>query len=122
MDRDPAETSQIPLDRQISLLGQLAEQIQVSLVSDGLENLEPVLENLAQLSTRSQIQAGEIADLAEEHANYLALANINQLLNSSLQVNDVLRVVMDTIVRLTGAERGFLMLKNGQEQLSIHIA
>ena len=122
MDRDPTETTQIPLNRQISLLGQLAEQIQVSLVSDRLDNLEPVLEDLAQLSNALANSSHLIANLAEEHANYLALANINQLLNSSLQVNDVLRVVMDTIVRLTGAERGFLMLKDGQEQLSIHIA
>lgn len=122
MDRDPTEKTPIPLDRQISLLSQLAEQIQVSLGSDDLENLEAVLEDLAQLSNGLTNSSHQIANLTEEHANYLALANINQLLNSSLQVNDVLRVVMDTIVRLTGAERGFLMLKDGQEQLSIHIA
>lgn len=122
MDRDPTEKTPIPLDRQISLLSQLAEQIQVSLGSDYLENLETVLEDLAQLSNGLTNSSHQIANLTEEHANYLALANINQLLNSSLQVNDVLRVVMDTIVRLTGAERGFLMLKDGQEQLSIHIA
>lgn len=122
MDRDPTEKTPIPLDRQISLLSQLAEQIQVSLGSDDLENLETVLEDLAQLSNGLTNSSHQIANLTEEHANYLALANINQLLNSSLQVNDVLRVVMDTIVRLTGAERGFLMLKDGQEQLSIHIA
>lgn len=122
MDRDPTEKTPIPLNRQISLLSQLAEQIQVSLGSDDLENLETVLEDLAQLSNGLTNSSHQIANLTEEHANYLALANINQLLNSSLQVNDVLRVVMDTIVRLTGAERGFLMLKDGQEQLSIHIA
>lgn len=122
MDRDPAESAQIPLDRQISLLSQLAERIQVSLAYDGLSDLEPILEDLAQLSNALANSSHQVARQTEEHDNYLALAGINQLLNSSLQVNDVLRVVMDTIVRLTGAERGFLMLKDEHEQLSIHIA
>jgi len=30
-------------------------------------------------------------------------------------LNEVLRIVMDTIIRLTGAERGFLMLRDEQE-------
>ena len=118
MEYDPA----VPLDRQISLLSQLSDQIQDSLAQNNLTDLEPVLENLAQLSNYLANSSQEVSRLIEEHKNYLALANINQLLNSSLQVNDVLRVVMDTIVRLTGAERGFLMLKDNQEQLVIHIA
>ena len=122
MDHDPAKSSQVPLDRQISLLSQLSDQIQDSLAKDNLNDLEPILEDLAQLSNSLANSSQQVARLEEEHKNYLALANINQLLNSSLQVNDVLRVVMDTIVRLTGAERGFLMLKDDQQQLAIHIA
>lgn len=122
MDRDPANSAQIPLETQISLLSQLAEQIQVSLAHDDLNDIEPILEDLAQLSNALANSSQQAARQSEEHANYLALANINQLLNSSLKVNDVLRVVMDTIVRLTGAERGFLMLEDENEQLSIHIA
>ena len=122
MDRDPANSAQIPLETQISLLSQLAEQIQVSLAHDDLNDIEPILEDLAQLSNALANSSQQAARQTEEHANYLALANINQLLNSSLKVNDVLRVVMDTIVRLTGAERGFLMLEDENEQLSIHIA
>jgi hypothetical protein len=32
------------------------------------------------------------------------------VINSTLELDEVLQVVMDTIVRLTEAERGFLML------------
>ena len=122
MDREPTESTPISIEKQISLLSQLAEQIQSALISDDLTDMEPILEDLAHLSSSLANTGNQIAKQAEEHGNYLALANINQLLNSSLQVNDVLRVVMDTIVRLTGAERGFLMLKDQNDQLSIHIA
>jgi len=122
MDRDSAESAPIPLYRQVSFLGQLVEQIQTALVSEGSSDLEPILEDLAQLANGLSLSSQQIAILLEEHSNYLALANINQLLNSSLQVDDVLRIVMDTIVRLTGAERGFLMLKDESGKISIHIA
>ena len=57
-----------------------------------------------------------------EQANLLALADISQVVNSSLELDEVLCIVMDTIVRLTGAERGFLMLNNEQGDLSIRVA
>jgi PAS domain S-box-containing protein len=57
-----------------------------------------------------------------EQANLLALADISQVVNSSLELDEVLCIVMDTIVRLTGAERGFLMLHNEQGDLAIRVA
>ncbi|HNM36135.1 MAG TPA: adenylate/guanylate cyclase domain-containing protein, partial [Anaerolineales bacterium] len=47
-----------------------------------------------------------------EHGNMLALVETGQVINSSLELDEVLRIVMDNIVRLTKAERGFLMLRN----------
>jgi len=44
------------------------------------------------------------------------------VVNSSLELNEVLRIVMDTIIRLTGAERGFLMLRDEKGQLSTRTA
>jgi adenylate cyclase len=57
-----------------------------------------------------------------EQANLLALVDIGQVVNSSLELDEVLRIVMDTIVRLTGAERGFLMLYNEMGELVMRIA
>jgi PAS domain S-box-containing protein len=51
-----------------------------------------------------------------------ALADIGRIVNSSLELNDVLRIVMDTIIRLTDAERGFLMLKDEDGELTIRVA
>ena len=44
--------------------------------------------------------------------NLGALNEVIQAINSSLELNEVLRIVMDTIVRLVRAERGFLMLRD----------
>ncbi|MEW5868696.1 MAG: adenylate/guanylate cyclase domain-containing protein [Chloroflexota bacterium] len=54
--------------------------------------------------------------------NLLALTDVIQAINSSLELNDVLRIVMDTIIRLTRAERGFLMLRNERGEFVTFIA
>jgi PAS domain S-box-containing protein len=54
--------------------------------------------------------------------NLVALTDVIQAINSSLELNEVLRIVMDTIIRLTKAERGFLMLRNDQGEFVTHIA
>lgn len=41
-----------------------------------------------------------------------ALTDVIQAINSSLELDEVLRIVMDNIIRLAKAERGFLMLRN----------
>ena len=47
---------------------------------------------------------------AEEHARLAALYQVSQALGASLNLDATLRIVMDSAVRLTRAERGFLML------------
>ena len=54
--------------------------------------------------------------------NLAALTNIIQTINSSLELGEVLRIVMDTIIRLTNAERGFLMLRNDEGGFNLVIA
>lgn len=41
-----------------------------------------------------------------------ALAETTALINSTLELDAVLNGVMDTVIRLTGAERGYLLLRN----------
>ncbi len=59
---------------------------------------------------------------SETKTNLLALTDVLQAINSSLEIDEVLRIVMDTIVRLIKAERGFLMLRDEHGQLVIRIA
>lgn len=69
-----------------------------------------ILELLASLSRaleqlRTRVQAHE-----QEREELRALQEIGAVINSSLELSDVLQQVMDAIIELTGAERGFLML------------
>jgi adenylate cyclase len=50
--------------------------------------------------------------LEHERDQYRALAYVAALINSSLDLTQVLNEVMDTIIGLTGAERGYMMLRN----------
>lgn len=60
--------------------------------------------------------------LENERRSLRALAQIGQVVNSSVDLDEVLQIVMDTIIRLTGAERGFLMLRGSGGELEVRIA
>ncbi len=64
----------------------------------------------------------QFEELEEERRNLTALAGMGQVINTSLELNTVLQIVMDTIIRITGAERGFLMLKDEEGNLVTRIA
>jgi sigma-B regulation protein RsbU (phosphoserine phosphatase) len=51
-----------------------------------------------------------------------ALFRVTQIVNSSLDLDQVLNHVMDQIIYLTQAERSFLMLVNGEGELEFRIA
>ncbi len=50
------------------------------------------------------------------------LLRINKRLNSDLRLARVLETVIDTVIELTDAERGFLLLKDGSGELSVRVA
>ena len=56
--------------------------------------------------------SGRVTDEATELAQLRALAETIQLINSSLNLDEVLTEVMDTAIALTGAERGYIMLRD----------
>lgn len=61
---------------------------------------------------------------ASQHPEYLAtLYEITRTLNSSLDLDEVLENVMDRVIEVTGAERGFLMLRDSiQAPLEFRVA
>jgi signal transduction histidine kinase len=93
---------------------------------------------------RSQVQSGHVdaafltrqidklADLMarveedqkqrKKEGRFEALYNVSRLLGSSLDLQTVLDQVMDAIIRLTGAERGFLMLRDDDGGLAVKVA
>jgi len=71
-----------------------------------------VLELLTALDQSISGMADRVSNFETEHSNLLALTDVIKIVNSSLELDEVLRIVMDNIVRLTKAERGFLMLRD----------
>src|SRR5690606_12244750 len=61
---------------------------------------------------------------APQHPEYLAtLYEITRTLNSTLDLDEVLENVMDRVIEVTGAERGFLMLRDSvQAPLEFRVA
>jgi PAS domain-containing protein len=57
-----------------------------------------------------------------ERGEIEALLHVTQVVNSSLDTDQVLNQVMDQIIQLTQAERGFLMLINQEGQLEFRTA
>lgn len=117
------------IGKQIGELSKLAADIKALLSSQkdllaksGLGFPPGVMEGLAQLRDSLE-KLQPLATVQEAENNRLhALADTASVINSSLDLTTVLNEVMDTIVRLTGAERGFLMLKEEKGDLQIRIA
>ena len=117
-----SESQSLPVDQQMKLLSQMAGQIRTSILPVRASLQPETIEKLSQLESRLYRMAQEVAAFAEERSNLLALTQISQVINSSLDLDDVLRIVMDNIIRLTGAERGFMMLRDASGQMTTRIA
>ena len=102
--------------------------LQAGRLREDLEKKKPrglpsnTIRELEQLTTSLNRIGTQMASFEDEHGNLLALANIGQVINSSLEIDEVLRIVMDHIVRLTRAERGFLMLRDEAGQMVTRVA
>lgn len=112
----------VPVDMQIKALSQMAGKVRSTILPWRSSLPAEILEGLSQLETRLYRLAQEVAAFTEERNNLLALTEISQVINSSLELDEVLRIVMDNIVQLTGAERGFLMLRDPSGQMSTRVA
>lgn len=89
----------------------------------GLGLSEEILAGLAELETGLEQLSAVLEDEAVEIEQLWALARTSALINSSLDIDVLLARSMDEIIKLTGAERGLLLMKNGRSgQLEIRIA
>ncbi len=119
----------LTLGKRIGELGKLSLDIKALLGSQkdllaraGLGFPPGVMDGLAQLRDTLEKLEPVITSQEAEVARLRALAETSNVINSSLDLTTVLNEVMDTIIRLTGAERGFLMLKDDKGQLQFRIA
>ena len=121
------------LDRQQNILAhlrrrpsrdkdQMVQDTQASIVAASgiIDQLGQLLSQLdASLSDLSQ----EVTSQLRELENLTALYNVSQIVNSTLDLSEVLNLTMDLIVQVTGAERGFLMLIDEEtDELTFRVA
>ena len=114
-----AKTKSISINDQLIAVTQQGAKLRNSLDAkrdseaiEGLKNLENALERISEI----------LIPFEQRYSHLQALAGIGQVVNSTLEVDEVLQIVMDTIVRLTEAERGFLMLRDERGEMVSRIA
>jgi signal transduction histidine kinase len=105
-------------------LNQIIDDLRIQLASHraevrkkGFKFPPEILETVDQFSQALQDWHEILQDYEIERKNLEALAQIGQVINSSLDRETVLNEVVDTIIRLIGAERAFLMLRNPMDEL-----
>jgi PAS domain S-box-containing protein len=84
----------------------LNQSTNVSNMARQLVSRMPMFENMLR-QLRSDITAME-----REHAQLRALSEVGAVINSTLDLRTVLNQVMDKVIDLTGAERGYLVLRD----------
>jgi adenylate cyclase len=100
------------LHKQVTEVGELLKTQQDILRQKGM-NLPPgVLDHLKGVRTQLDTLGKQFTNMGVELRQLRALAETAGLINSSLDTSDVLNRVMDTVIHLTGAERGYIVLKN----------
>ncbi len=114
------------LEQKIVHLYGVAEQMQAFLMQTRPASIPKVIyEGVFQLYENLQMLRKSAQSLEAERKRLQSLAQIGSFVNSSVDLDNVLQIVMDTIIMITKAERGFLMLRdpgslNGD--LSIRVA
>ncbi len=97
---------------------------QVRSVIDQLAGIRAAKTSISGIFTRTQLSLADVQlarnglgrldhflrEQSEEQQRLQAIQQVSQTVTSSLNLTRVLNIVMDTIIELTGAERGFLML------------
>ncbi len=110
-----------PLQQRLLYLRAQLAQIRQTLTQTPQEAVT-VIPDLVHLEHTLEKLGEQISQFERERQRMFALVDISRVVNSTLELDEVLRIVMDTIIHLTGAERAFLMLKDEKGQLRTEIA
>lgn len=110
------------LHDQLLALAAIAGKIRSDFSANKIQLPKEINNHLHHLQTSLEQISEKIQVFQNEHSNLMALAQVGQVINSSLELDEVLRIVMDNIVRLTKAERGFLMLRDDKGEMITRIA
>ena len=116
------DTTKTPLKDQILALSRQVGRIYSTIRTITSNVPRTVTDELSLLEGQLYKVSRKAAAFEDEHSNMVALASISQMVNSSLDVDEVLRIAMDTVVKMINAERGFLMLRDGEDAMTIRTA
>ncbi len=88
-----------------------------------VQSYNSLLRLLTQADLTMDALSRGLASQDKEQRQLRALQDVGAVINSSLEQMDVLNMVMDTIIQLTGAERSFLMLHDEESgELTVEAA
>lgn len=111
----------LPVAARLAQLSQVVQDVtdalhaQHSLLRQRALGLPPdLLGGLAQVTADLRAVSAFLSAAAVELEQLRALAHTTALINSSLDIHQVLNEVMDTVIALTGAERGYIVLRDEQ--------
>ncbi len=120
-------SSSSSFEDRITQLGMMAEILrskadEYRALKDDTALQAEILDGIRQLwRTVSNLQ-DSAKEMEQERRSTRALAEIGQVINSSLELETVLEQVMDTLIILTGAERAFLMQRDERGEMVIDVA
>ena len=115
------ETVKTPLKDQILAMSRQVGRV-CTTIRTSTEVPRQITDELSHLEGHLYKMSRNAAAFEDELSNMVALASISQMVNSSLEVDEVLRIAMDTVVKMINAERGFLMLRDGENAMTIRTA
>src|SRR5690606_17067545 len=80
----------------------------------GMNLPSSTLDALRRLRSHNDMLSSRVIGLQAELRQLRGLAESTALITSSLDTSDVLNQVIDKVIQLTGAERGYILLRNEQ--------
>ncbi len=122
MNQDNSSTY-IGFDQQITLFKEIALRMQqIAKARISSDTITIINNGLVQTISSLDIVQRQVERIEEERKHLRALAQIGQVINSSLDISVVLQIAMDTIIKITKAERGFLMLRGARGDYEMQVA
>jgi putative nucleotidyltransferase with HDIG domain len=111
------------LHKQIQEVNEMLTSVMAKLTLMGNPNVSMAIQDIRQVTeSLNNLETGVNSQLRDRRSQLKALMGIGNMINSSLGRQRVLEEVMDSLITLMHAERGFLMLRQRNGELKPEIA
>src|SRR5687768_17142337 len=121
MIKSPSDTHAI--QRQFKDVNMMLMNVVDGLSRSGNPIVSTALQDITRVSQTLLMLEQSVSDqLKLKQSQLRALMSVGQVINSSLGLRRVLEEVMDSLISLMRAERGFLMLREADGELAVRIA